>query len=103
MAAPLVAGSLRFRGVDIEPVGKMELGYASDSPYGAHDITAGPELKKVLRGLSLPRESADIDIGCGKGAALITLGTFSDSPKLLAGPIAPTDSDGATEYVAFAD
>jgi len=66
---------LRLRGVDLGFVSREEAG-VSTKLHGDHSITPGPDLEKVLQRLDIGPEAKIIDIGCGKGSALITMATF---------------------------
>jgi hypothetical protein len=65
---------LSIRGVDVGYASAEKLGLPPSSANQAD--TPGPELKKVMRMISISSESRIIDFGCGKGAAIITMAKF---------------------------
>ncbi|HEY4760908.1 MAG TPA: class I SAM-dependent methyltransferase [Thermoguttaceae bacterium] len=65
----------RTRGIDLEYVSCKDLGL-SEGTYGHHSATPGPELEKVLKTLNIGPRDSIIDLGCGKGGALITMASF---------------------------
>lgn len=62
---------MRLRGVDLGWQPARELGLAEDRAH-AHADSGGPELAAALRKISLPKESRVLDLGCGKGGAILT-------------------------------
>jgi len=62
-----------FRNLDFGLVPPSELGLP---PGPGHVESGGPALERLLRRLSIPPGAAILDIGAGKGAALITLAQF---------------------------
>lgn len=67
--------NLHRRRVDVGFMSREQLGY-SESPFGHHSITPGPELRRVLKQLDIKESDSVVDIGCGKGSALFTLAEF---------------------------
>lgn len=66
---------LHRRGVDLSMVTLDELGL---DPAGARDYSnsGGPRLARILKKMDIPREARAIDMGCGKGGAMITLARY---------------------------
>lgn len=64
---------MRLRGVDLCWQSARDLGLAEERAHD-HADSGGPELARVLRRIGLRRECAILDLGCGKGGALITFG-----------------------------
>ena len=64
--------SLRLRGIDLGPAPLSTLGLPPDraNPYGN---SGGPSLARLLRGLPVPPGSRLVDLGSGKGGAILTL------------------------------
>lgn len=62
-------------GVDLSMVTLDELGL---DPAGARDYSnsGGPRLEGILKTLDIPRDARLIDVGCGKGGAMITLARY---------------------------
>lgn len=72
----LYRAEARVRGLDLtRHVSTEDLGIAPNrgSPYGN---SGGPDLARVLQALRPEPSSAIIDLGCGKGGALITMASF---------------------------
>ena len=80
----------RLRGLDLDFVPVAELGAKPDRDCWYSD-SGGPYLEAVLRKLDLRPSDTILDLGCGKGGALITfakfpharLGGVDIAPKLL--------------------
>src|ERR1051326_8229935 len=66
---------LRSGRLDVSGVELDELGMSADRSK-PHSASGGPDLENVLRALELRRDAACLDLGCGKGAALLTLGRY---------------------------
>ncbi len=66
---------LRRQGIDVSSVSLRRLGL---SPFTAHNhaYSGGPDLERVLRDLPIGPGDAVLDLGCGKGGALLTLARF---------------------------
>ncbi len=66
---------LRRAGVDLSSVGLSKLGL---TPAQAHNYadSGGPHLERVLKELAIGTEDSVLDLGCGKGGALITFARF---------------------------
>lgn len=66
---------LRARGID---VGFVALERLHLDPSRAHDHSnsGGPDLERVLRNLGVTADDSIIDLGCGKGGALMTIAAF---------------------------
>jgi SAM-dependent methyltransferase len=62
---------MKLRGIDLGHVSVSALGLPPERAC-AHTDSGGPELAAVLRQLPLSKETAVLDLGCGKGGALIT-------------------------------
>ncbi|HYX72252.1 MAG TPA: class I SAM-dependent methyltransferase [Nitrososphaera sp.] len=65
----------RLMGFDFNPVMLEELGLSSQrsTPYGN---SGGPDLNRVLKAIDIPVGSKVLDLGSGKGGAIITLSEF---------------------------
>lgn len=63
---------LRVRDVDLQRVTLDELGLAPETAIG-YSNSGGPDLDAVLTALRVSPGTAVVDLGCGKGGALITL------------------------------
>jgi len=63
---------LRARGIDLRQVPVGELGLSSEGSIG-YVNSGGPELDAVLSSLRVPAGSHVVDLGCGKGGALIVM------------------------------
>jgi SAM-dependent methyltransferase len=63
--------AMKLRGIDLRHVSVSALGLSPERAC-AHTDSGGPELAAVLRHLHLSKETAVLDLGCGKGGALIT-------------------------------
>ena len=79
----------RWRGLDLGAQECEELGLPDDRAK-AHTASGGPLLERVLETLAIPAGSKVVDLGSGKGGAVITLSRyFADvvgvelSPKLV--------------------
>lgn len=66
---------LRAQGIDVSSVSLRDLGL---NPARAHNhaYSGGPHLERVLRDLPIGPSDAALDLGCGKGGALLTLAGF---------------------------
>lgn len=66
---------LHRRGVDLSMVTLDELGL---DPAGARDYSnsGGPRLERILQAMNIPSGARVIDVGCGKGGAMITLARY---------------------------
>jgi SAM-dependent methyltransferase len=67
--------ALRASGIDVSSVSLRRLGL---DPRVAHNhaYSGGPDLERVLRDLAIGPDSAILDLGCGKGGALLTFAGF---------------------------
>lgn len=65
----------RLRGLDLSQVPLEQLGLSPDRSV-FHDNSGGPDLKRVLKQLPIPKGSVALDYGSGKGGAVITLSEF---------------------------
>ena len=65
---------LMVRGVDVAYVSKKELELPDSSFH--YVATYGPDFEKLLRQIEIPAGSKIIDIGCGKGIAIMTMAKF---------------------------
>jgi SAM-dependent methyltransferase len=63
---------MRLRGIDISWVSLEELGL-SEATSVWHGASGGPYLDNVLRTLEIFPSDVALDIGCGKGAAMLTM------------------------------
>jgi SAM-dependent methyltransferase len=63
---------LRMHDIDLRRVTLDELGLPPDRAIG-YSNSGGPDLDAVLRALRIGRGAAVVDLGCGKGGALVTL------------------------------
>jgi 16S rRNA G966 N2-methylase RsmD len=66
---------LKLRRIDVGYVSYEDLGLSSD-PVGCHENSGGPNLGLVLKNISITESDSILDIGCGKGGALITLSKY---------------------------
>lgn len=81
----------RRHGLDLAYVSTQRLGLADGQGHHYSD-SGGPHLYRVLASLPITRDDAILDLGCGKGGALITMHRFRFgrvagldlSPELLA-------------------
>ena len=63
---------LRARGIDLRQVSVGELGLSPEGSIG-YVNSGGPELDAVLSSLEVPAGAHVVDLGCGKGGALIVM------------------------------
>lgn len=66
---------LKMRGIDVGLVPVESLKQSPERTH-LHSSSGGPDLEIVLKQLDVSRADSVIDIGCGKGSALITLARF---------------------------
>lgn len=66
---------LKLRRIDVGIVLPEDIGLSSKT-VGRHESSGGPNLDMVLKKLSIKENDAILDIGCGKGGALITLSKY---------------------------
>lgn len=65
----------RWKGLDFTPVPLETLGF-SEHHSVSHAASGGVFLRDILNRIDMPAGSRVIDIGCGKGSAMCTLGTY---------------------------
>ena len=66
---------MRLQGIDLSLVGTEDLGLSAEHSNHYCD-GGGPRLETVLRALRIGPEDAILDLGCGKGGALLTFARF---------------------------
>jgi SAM-dependent methyltransferase len=66
---------LKLRRIDVGYVLPEDLGLSSDI-VSWHENSGGPNLDRVLKNISINENDSILDIGCGKGGALITLSKY---------------------------
>ena len=66
---------LRLRGIDLRPTPLATLGLTPDRA-NPHGNSGGPSLARLMRGLRVPSGSRLVDLGSGKGGAILTLARF---------------------------
>lgn len=64
-----------WRGIDLAPVNVLDLGLDPAEAHGCMN-SGGPALEGVLRAMDIRPGTAVIDLGCGKGGALISFARF---------------------------
>jgi SAM-dependent methyltransferase len=79
---------LKARGVDLDFVSNEELGLNVEVS-GAHAVSPGFEIERILRELKIPPGSSIIDMGCGKGITLITFARFPGFSRIAGCDISP--------------
>ena len=67
--------ALTLARVDVRQASLGELGLDAEQSYW-YANSGGPALRRVLRTLPITRADAVIDLGCGKGGAMLTLQRF---------------------------
>jgi protein-L-isoaspartate O-methyltransferase len=65
----------RLRGIDLEHVSVGDLGLPADRAH-FHSSSGGPDCARVLRALRIPPGSVALDLGSGKGGAVLTMARF---------------------------
>ena len=65
----------RFYGLDYTYVSLNDLGLSA-SRSNWHSPSGRADLTRVLRSLGIPSDSRALDLGCGKGAAVLTMARF---------------------------
>ncbi len=81
-ASFLVKRRLFGRNLDLAPVTVDDLGLSPETA-NRYDDSGGPDLELVLTELRFGRRDAAVDVGSGKGGAMLTL--YKYSPRRLAG------------------
>ena len=66
---------LRRSGLDLEYVSNSDLGQL-DTARLWHQATPGPDFEKILNTFHISQSDSIIDVGCGKGGALISMANF---------------------------
>ena len=66
---------LRAAGIDISSVSLRQMGLDESRAHN-HANSGGPALEKVFRTLQITDQDAILDLGCGKGGALLTMAMF---------------------------
>jgi SAM-dependent methyltransferase len=66
---------MHWRGVDLSMASLDETGLDPSRAYD-YSNSGGPRLKSILGTLNLSRADSIIDLGCGKGGAMITLARY---------------------------
>ena len=69
---------MALRGIDLRGVSLSELGLTEKQGYW-YGNSGGPGLDKILQTLNIGPSDAALDLGCGKGGAMITLARYSFS------------------------
>jgi SAM-dependent methyltransferase len=83
--------AMRCRGIDLSGASEESLGLSKERSYRCGN-SGGPDLDVVLGTLAISADDAVLDVGCGKGGAMITLAKYpfsridglEISPKLVA-------------------
>lgn len=65
----------RIKGLDLDYVSLENLGLSVDRSR-RHEESGGPYLKKVLKTLDIQKSNRALDLGSGKGGAVLTLSMF---------------------------
>ena len=65
----------RIKGLDLDYVSLENLGLSTDRS-NRHEETGGPRLKRVLKTLDIQKSNRALDLGSGKGGAVLTLSMF---------------------------
>jgi SAM-dependent methyltransferase len=66
---------MTYRGIDLRGANPADLGLSEDRSAGHRD-SGGPDLDRILKGFSISRSDSVLDIGCGKGGAMLTLAKY---------------------------
>ncbi len=66
---------MAYRGIDLSGANPAELGLSEDRSAGHRD-SGGPDLDRILEQLSISKSDSVLDIGCGKGGAMLTLAKY---------------------------
>jgi hypothetical protein len=66
---------MRWRGIDLAWSSAAEMGLAPERSNW-HSNSGGPDLDVVLKSLPISASDAAIDIGCGRGGAMLTLSRY---------------------------
>src|SRR5271155_952484 len=66
---------MAHRGIDLSGANPADLGLSEDRSAGHRD-SGGPDLEKILKKLSISQSDRVLDIGCGKGGAMLTLAKY---------------------------
>jgi SAM-dependent methyltransferase len=66
---------MTIRGIDLRGVGIDTLGLTKDRANW-YSNSGGPELDRVFRSLRISTTDAALDIGCGKGGAMLTMAKY---------------------------
>ncbi|MBM3495407.1 MAG: class I SAM-dependent methyltransferase [Armatimonadetes bacterium] len=66
---------LRSQGIDVSSVSLRRLGLAHSRAHN-HANSGGPDLARVFREIGVTEGDAILDLGCGKGGALLTMAEF---------------------------
>jgi SAM-dependent methyltransferase len=64
-----------YHGIDLSGVGAKECGLSEERSAGHRD-SGGPDLDKLLRTLPICHSDTVLDIGCGKGGAMLTMAKY---------------------------
>jgi SAM-dependent methyltransferase len=67
--------SNRLKGLDLQHASIADLGLSA-SRSEMYSPSGGPLLARVVKGIGVPNGSRVLDLGCGKGSAMFTLGKF---------------------------
>jgi SAM-dependent methyltransferase len=67
--------SVKWHGLDFTKVEVSELGLDAERSRG-HQKSGGPALDRVLRTLPICESDMALDIGCGKGSAILTMARY---------------------------
>jgi SAM-dependent methyltransferase len=63
---------MKMRGIDLSLVSVEQIGLSHERSH-MHSDSGGPDLKRLLNTLPIDNSDAVIDLGCGKGGAMLTL------------------------------
>ena len=66
---------MRLLGIDLSLVSVEQSGLSYERSH-LHSDSGGPDLKRLLDRLPIERTDAVIDLGCGKGGAMLTLAQY---------------------------
>jgi SAM-dependent methyltransferase len=73
--ALLFAIGMKLRRVDLDPVNAADLGLAPDRS-NSYSNSGGPALRVIMRQIEIAPGEAALDLGCGKGGAMLTLARY---------------------------